>query len=185
MAILLGRAGGWDLGPVLETMHFSLPPQEDKNLVHGNICCRNILLARLGLEEGTNPFIKLSDPGVGQGALSREGEFWRGAGHKDGLPLSFPPLLICDLCSPERVERIPWTAPECLSGGTSSLGTATDMWGFGATLLEICFDGEAPLQGRGPSEVCPGDFCGFGRILGSKRLKGFLKTGSSNANIGS
>lgn len=65
------------------------------------------------------------------------------------------------------------------------MGTATDMWGFGATLLEICFDGEAPLQGRGPSEVCPGDFCGFGRILGSKRLKGFLKTGSSNANIGS
>lgn len=132
------------------------------------------MLARLGLEEGTNPFIKLSDPGVGQGALSREGEFWSGAGHRDDLSLSVPlppltstPLLICDLCFPERVERIPWTAPECLSGGANSLGTATDMWGFGATLLEICFDGEAPLQGRGPSEVCPGDFYGFWRILGS------------------
>lgn len=77
---------------------------------------------------------------------------------------------------PERVERIPWTAPECLSGGANSLGTATDMWGFGATLLEICFDGEAPLQGRGPSEVCPEDFHGSGGFRGlSKWLKGFLK----------
>uniref|UniRef100_A0ABK0LFR2 Tyrosine-protein kinase n=1 Tax=Rattus norvegicus TaxID=10116 RepID=A0ABK0LFR2_RAT len=109
---------------VAQQLASALSYLEDKNLVHGNVCGRNILLARLGLEEGTNPFIKLSDPGVGQGALSRE----------------------------ERVERIPWTAPECLSGGANSLGTATDMWGFGATLLEICFDGEAPLQGRGPSE---------------------------------
>ena len=53
------------------------------------------------------------------------------------------------------MERIPWTAPECLSGGANSLSTAADKWGFGATLLEICFDGEAPLQGRSPSEVWP------------------------------
>nr|XP_044609695.1 non-receptor tyrosine-protein kinase TYK2 isoform X3 [Equus asinus] len=97
---------------------------EDKSLVHGNVCGRNILLARLGLAEGTSPFIKLSDPGVGLGALSRE----------------------------ERVERIPWMAPECLSGGANSLSTAADKWGFGATLLEICFDGEAPLQARSPFE---------------------------------
>lgn len=44
-------------------------------------------------------------------------------------------------------------APECLSGGANSLTTAADKWGFGATLLEICFDGEAPLQDRSPSEV--------------------------------
>ncbi|XP_026634712.1 non-receptor tyrosine-protein kinase TYK2 [Microtus ochrogaster] len=109
---------------VAQQLASALSYLEDKNLVHGNVCGRNVLLARLGLEEGTSPFIKLSDPGVGQGALSRE----------------------------ERVERIPWTAPECLSGETSNLGTATDMWGFGATLLEICFDGDAPLQGRRPSE---------------------------------
>lgn len=174
MAIPLGRSRtGWGCwvgsGPSHgnHALFSPLLPQEDKNLVHGNVCGRNILLARLGLEEGTNPFIKLSDPGVGQGALSREGELWSGAGHRDGLSLSFSPLLTCDLCPPERVERIPWTAPECLSEGASSLGTATDMWGFGATLLEICFDGEAPLQGRGPSEVCPEDFYGFGRILRS------------------
>lgn len=46
--------------------------------------------------------------------------------------------------------------PECLSGGANSLSTAADKWGFGATLLEICFNGEAPLQGRSPSEVHPG-----------------------------
>ncbi|XP_012909622.1 non-receptor tyrosine-protein kinase TYK2 isoform X5 [Mustela putorius furo] len=109
---------------VAQQLASALSYLEDKSLVHGNVCGRNILLARLGLTEGTSPFIKLSDPGVGLGALSRE----------------------------ERVERIPWTAPECLSGGANSLTTAADKWGFGATLLEICFDGEAPLQGRGPSE---------------------------------
>uniref|UniRef100_A0A8C9JKL1 Tyrosine-protein kinase n=1 Tax=Panthera tigris altaica TaxID=74533 RepID=A0A8C9JKL1_PANTA len=109
---------------VAQQLASALSYLEDKSLVHGNVCGRNILLARLGLAEGTSPFIKLSDPGVGLGALSRE----------------------------ERVERIPWTAPECLSGGASTLTTAADKWGFGVTLLEICFDGEAPLQGRGPSE---------------------------------
>uniref|UniRef100_A0A2K5F005 Tyrosine-protein kinase n=1 Tax=Aotus nancymaae TaxID=37293 RepID=A0A2K5F005_AOTNA len=109
---------------VAQQLASALSYLENKNLVHGNVCGRNILLARLGLEEGTSPFIKLSDPGVGLGALSRE----------------------------ERVERIPWMAPECLPGGPNSLGTATDKWGFGATLLEICFDGEAPLQSRSPSE---------------------------------
>ncbi|XP_012585295.1 PREDICTED: non-receptor tyrosine-protein kinase TYK2 isoform X2 [Condylura cristata] len=97
---------------------------EDKSLVHGNVCGRNILLARLGLTEGTSPFIKLSDPGVGLGALCRE----------------------------EWIERIPWMAPECLSGADNSLSTAADKWSFGATLLEICFDGENPLHGLGPSE---------------------------------
>lgn len=64
----------------------STPPQEDKSLVHGNVCGRNILLARLGLAEGSSPFIKLSDPGVGLGALSREGEDPGRAGFRDGLP---------------------------------------------------------------------------------------------------
>ncbi|XP_066129169.1 non-receptor tyrosine-protein kinase TYK2 isoform X4 [Saccopteryx bilineata] len=109
---------------VAQQLASALSYLEDKSLVHGNVCGRNILLARLGLAEGTSPFIKLSDPGVGLGALSKE----------------------------ERVERVPWMAPECLSGRASSLSTAADKWGFGATLLEICFDGEAPLQDRSPSE---------------------------------
>ncbi|KAK2489991.1 hypothetical protein MC885_020521, partial [Smutsia gigantea] len=109
---------------VAQQLASALSYLEDKGLVHGNVCGRNVLLARPGLAEGTSPFIKLSDPGVGLSVLSRE----------------------------ERVERIPWTAPECLSGGANSLSTTADKWGFGATLLEICFDGEAPVQGRGPSE---------------------------------
>ncbi|XP_065731741.1 non-receptor tyrosine-protein kinase TYK2 isoform X8 [Phocoena phocoena] len=113
----------WKLA-VAQQLASALSYLEDKSLVHSNVCGRNILLARLGLAEGTSPFIKLSDPGVGLSVLSRE----------------------------ERVERIPWTAPECLSGGANSLSTAADKWGFGATLLEIYFDGEAPLQGRSPSE---------------------------------
>ncbi|XP_059552824.1 non-receptor tyrosine-protein kinase TYK2 isoform X1 [Myotis daubentonii] len=109
---------------VAQQLASALSYLEDKRLAHGNVCGRNILLARLGLAEGTSPFIKLSDPGMGLGALSRE----------------------------ERVERIPWMAPECLFGGAHSLSTAADKWGFGATLLEICFDGEAPLQDRSPAE---------------------------------
>ncbi|XP_008576232.1 PREDICTED: non-receptor tyrosine-protein kinase TYK2 [Galeopterus variegatus] len=109
---------------VAQQLASALSYLEDKNLVHGNVCGRNILLARLGQAEGTSPFIKLSDPGVGLGALSRE----------------------------ERVERIPWIAPECLPSGANSLSTAADKWGFGATLLEICFNGEVPLQGHSPSQ---------------------------------
>uniref|UniRef100_A0A4X2M7I5 Tyrosine-protein kinase n=1 Tax=Vombatus ursinus TaxID=29139 RepID=A0A4X2M7I5_VOMUR len=108
---------------VAQQLASALSYLEDKNLVHGNVCGKNILLARRGLGDGTQPFIKLSDPGVSVTALSRE----------------------------ERVERIPWIAPECVPSGTG-LSTAADKWSFGTTLLEICFDGEAPLQGRTPSE---------------------------------
>lgn len=49
--------------------------QEEKNLAHGNVCAKNILLIR---EEdrtlGTPPFIKLSDPGIGITVLPRESE---------------------------------------------------------------------------------------------------------------
>lgn len=49
--------------------------QEDKKLVHGFVCAKNILLARDGLDvdEG-GPFIKLSDPGIPITVLTREGK---------------------------------------------------------------------------------------------------------------
>lgn len=47
--------------------------QETKRLVHGNVCAKNILVVRKGLEVGTSPFIKLSDPGISLTALSRQG----------------------------------------------------------------------------------------------------------------
>uniref|UniRef100_A0A8B9FCV8 Tyrosine-protein kinase n=1 Tax=Amazona collaria TaxID=241587 RepID=A0A8B9FCV8_9PSIT len=96
---------------------------EDKNLVHGNVCAKNILLARKGLEEGAVPFVKLSDPGLSFAVLSRE----------------------------ERVDRIPWIAPECVRD-VANLSPAADKWSFGTTLLEICFDADVPLKERAPSE---------------------------------
>lgn len=65
-----------ELVPSRSFAEISYPPsfsQEDKNLVHGNVCAKNILLARKGLEDGSVPFVKLSDPGVSFTVLSREG----------------------------------------------------------------------------------------------------------------
>lgn len=95
---------------------------ETKRLVHGNVCSKNILVARPGLEHGTTPFIKLSDPGIGLSTLSRE----------------------------ERLERIPWIAPECVDSGTSS--NTSDQWSFGVTLLEICNNGDLRLSASTLSE---------------------------------
>ncbi|XP_036410281.1 tyrosine-protein kinase JAK1 isoform X1 [Megalops cyprinoides] len=92
---------------------------EDKKLVHGYVCAKNILLARDGLEKKGGPFIKLSDPGI--------------------------PVTV--LCRGECVERIPWIAPECVKN-TKDLSVAADKWGFGTTLWEICYDGEVPLRDR-------------------------------------
>ncbi|MGH0189243.1 UNVERIFIED_CONTAM: hypothetical protein FKN15_034069 [Acipenser sinensis] len=47
---------------------------EDKNIIHGNICAKNLLLAREGdTATGSPPFIKLSDPGISTAILDREG----------------------------------------------------------------------------------------------------------------
>ncbi|KAG2461780.1 tyrosine-protein kinase JAK1 [Polypterus senegalus] len=92
---------------------------EDKKLVHGNVCSKNILLARGGLDGEGGPFIKLSDPGIPVTVLTRE----------------------------ERVERIPWIAPECVEN-TDDLSVAADKWSFGTTLWEICYNGEVPLKDK-------------------------------------
>ncbi|XP_030331122.1 non-receptor tyrosine-protein kinase TYK2 isoform X2 [Strigops habroptila] len=113
---------GWKI-TVAKQLASALSYLEDKNLVHGNVCAKNILLARKGLEEGAVPFVKLSDPGLSFAVLSRE----------------------------ERVDRIPWIAPECV-WDVGNLSTAADKWSFGTTLLEICFDADVPLKERAPSE---------------------------------
>ncbi|XP_005534563.1 PREDICTED: non-receptor tyrosine-protein kinase TYK2, partial [Pseudopodoces humilis] len=113
---------GWKI-TVAKQLGSALSYLEDKNLVHGNVCAKNILLARKGLEDGSVPFVKLSDPGVSFTVLSRE----------------------------ERVDRIPWIAPECIRD-IGNLSTASDKWSFGTTLLEICFDADVPLKERTPSE---------------------------------
>uniref|UniRef100_A0A8C7LLZ6 Tyrosine-protein kinase n=1 Tax=Oncorhynchus mykiss TaxID=8022 RepID=A0A8C7LLZ6_ONCMY len=92
---------------------------EDKKLVHGFVCTKNILLARDGVDSEGGPFIKLSDPGIPITVLTRE----------------------------ECVDRIPWIAPECVKDSTN-LSVAADKWGFGTTLWEICYDGEVPLKDK-------------------------------------
>ncbi|XP_078426717.1 tyrosine-protein kinase JAK2-like isoform X1 [Cetorhinus maximus] len=94
-------------------MHFL----EDRNLVHGNVCAKNVLMIREeDRKTGNPPFIKLADPGVGMTVLS-----------KDVL-----------------VERIPWVPPECIED-PKNLSLATDKWSFGTTLWEICSGGDKPL----------------------------------------
>uniref|UniRef100_A0A4W4FCJ5 non-specific protein-tyrosine kinase n=1 Tax=Electrophorus electricus TaxID=8005 RepID=A0A4W4FCJ5_ELEEL len=92
---------------------------EDKKLVHGYVCTKNILLAKHGLNGQGVPFIKLSEPGVPITALNRE----------------------------ECISRIPWIAPECVKN-PKALGVAVDKWAFGTTLWEICYNGEAPLRDK-------------------------------------
>uniref|UniRef100_A0A8C7GKC8 Tyrosine-protein kinase n=1 Tax=Oncorhynchus kisutch TaxID=8019 RepID=A0A8C7GKC8_ONCKI len=92
---------------------------EDKKLVHGYVCAKNVLVERDGLEGETGPFIKLSSPGVSISSLNIQ----------------------------ECVERIPWIAPECVRN-SQALSVAVDKWGFGTTLWEICYEGVAPLKDK-------------------------------------
>ncbi|KAM7012052.1 tyrosine-protein kinase JAK2 [Tautogolabrus adspersus] len=92
---------------------------EEKNLVHGNICAKNLLLAREGdPAQGSPPFIKLSDPGISVTMLGRN----------------------------VILDRIPWVAPEVLEA-PNNLTLESDKWSFGATVWEIFNSGNNPLQG--------------------------------------
>uniref|UniRef100_A0A8C5LRF1 Tyrosine-protein kinase n=1 Tax=Leptobrachium leishanense TaxID=445787 RepID=A0A8C5LRF1_9ANUR len=95
-------------------MHFL----EDRNIPHGNVSSKNILLIREEDRKAGNPaFIKLSDPGISITVLPIE-------------------ILL---------ERIPWIAPECIEN-SKNLSTASDKWSFGTTLWEICSGGDKPLS---------------------------------------
>ncbi|KAI5612743.1 tyrosine-protein kinase JAK2 isoform X1, partial [Silurus asotus] len=107
----------WKL-EVAKQLAWAMHYLEDKYLIHGNVCAKNILLAR---EEDrrthTPPFIKLSDPGISISVQPRE-------------------ILI---------EHIPWVPPECVED-PKNLSLATDKWSFGTTLWEIYNGGEKPLS---------------------------------------
>ncbi|XP_068599747.1 tyrosine-protein kinase JAK2 [Brachionichthys hirsutus] len=92
---------------------------EGKNIVHGNICAKNLLLAREGdLSQGRPPFIKLSDPGISVAMLE-----------KDVI-----------------LDRIPWMAPEMIEA-PDNMTLECDKWSFGTTVWEIFNSGNNPLQG--------------------------------------
>ncbi|XP_015221241.2 tyrosine-protein kinase JAK2 [Lepisosteus oculatus] len=97
---------------------------EEKNIVHGNICAKNLLLAREGdASAGTAPFIKLSDPGISLAMLGRD----------------------------VVLDRIPWVAPEVLDSPERRM-LESDKWSFGTTLWEIFNCGKVPLQGQNPQQ---------------------------------
>ncbi|XP_043113838.1 tyrosine-protein kinase JAK1-like [Puntigrus tetrazona] len=108
---------------VAEQLSSVLSYLEDKKLVHGYVCAKNVLLKLNGLEGQGGPFIKLSDPGLSIAVLSQT----------------------------ECIDRIPWIAPECVKN-TKALSIAADKWGFGTTLWEICYNGEVPLREKKLSE---------------------------------
>ncbi|XP_029024743.1 tyrosine-protein kinase JAK2a [Betta splendens] len=106
----------WKL-EVAKQLAWAMHYLEDKNLIHGNVCAKNVLLIRKeDRRTGSMPFIKLSDPGINITVLPRE----------------------------VLVERIPWVAPECIENPLN-LSLATDKWAFGTTLWEICSGGDKPL----------------------------------------
>uniref|UniRef100_A0A8D3DKD3 Tyrosine-protein kinase n=1 Tax=Scophthalmus maximus TaxID=52904 RepID=A0A8D3DKD3_SCOMX len=117
----------WKL-EVVKQLAWAMNFLEEKHLVHGNVCAKNVLLIR---EEdrraGNPPFIKLSDPGISITVLPKE-------------------ILI---------ERIPWVPPECIED-PANLSLAADKWSFGTTLWEICSGGEKPLATLDNSKVRPG-----------------------------
>ncbi|KAM4532916.1 tyrosine-protein kinase JAK2a [Fundulus diaphanus] len=107
----------WKL-EVAKQLAWAMHYLEDKNVVHGNVCAKNVLLIREeDRKTGSLPFIKLSDPGISTTVLPRE----------------------------VLVERIPWVPPECIEN-PQNLSLATDKWGFGTTVWEICSGGEKPLS---------------------------------------
>ncbi|XP_061702635.1 non-receptor tyrosine-protein kinase TYK2 isoform X2 [Syngnathoides biaculeatus] len=94
-----------------------------KGLVHGNVCARNVLVARRGLAQTASPLVKLSDPGIALNLLLQE----------------------------ERLHHIPWIAPECVYS-KAPVGVGADQWSFGVTLLEICNNGYLPMSDATPQE---------------------------------
>ncbi|KAM7393019.1 hypothetical protein PAMA_007913 [Pampus argenteus] len=107
----------WKL-EVAKQLAWAMHYLEDKNLIHGNVCAKNVLLIRKEDRKlGSLPFIKLSDPGISITVLPKE----------------------------VLVERIPWVSPECIEN-PQNLSLATDKWGFGTTLWEICSGGDKPLS---------------------------------------
>ncbi|XP_066460866.1 tyrosine-protein kinase JAK3 isoform X2 [Eleutherodactylus coqui] len=109
----------WKL-EVVKQLAYALCYMEDKQLVHGNISAKKILLSREG-DKDTPPFIKLSDRGVSIKILER------------GMLL----------------ERIPWLAPECVAD-VRNLALESDCWSFGVTMWEIFNDGIIPLNSEEP-----------------------------------
>lgn len=144
---------------ILEWLGLLLPPQEEKNLVHGNVCAKNVLLTREhDWRAGNPPFVKLSDPGISITVLPKESE-WKFHPRciSPSLHQTNRGVLLCVwvfFLLTVLVERIPWVPPECVTD-PANLSLAADKWSFGTTLWEICSGGEKPLALLDSTKVGP------------------------------
>ncbi|XP_051893663.1 LOW QUALITY PROTEIN: tyrosine-protein kinase JAK2-like [Pristis pectinata] len=113
----------WKL-EVAKQLAYAMNFLEDKHIIHGNVCAKNVLLTREGdTMARCPPFIKLSDPGISVTILPNE----------------------------VRIDRIPWLAPEYI-GETTHLVPELDKWSFGTTLWEIFSGGDLPLNSMEPMQ---------------------------------
>lgn len=86
-----------------------LPPQEEKNLVHGNVCAKNVLLTREhDWRAGNPPFIKLSDPGISITVLPKESERKLSPSLRFCISLSNQPWcpVVCFVTSPSGEDSL-------------------------------------------------------------------------------
>ncbi|TRY84218.1 hypothetical protein DNTS_026640 [Danionella cerebrum] len=156
----------WKL-EVAKQLAWALNHLEEKGLIHGNVCARNVLVTREeDRKTGTLPFIKLSDPGI-------------------SLTLQPRDVLL---------DRIPWVPPECVRD-SRSLSLAIDKWSFGTTLWErpsfraIIRDLNSlhtPGKGASPGriEVCPEPSSPFDHSLDYELLVESEVVASRNRTLG-
>lgn len=120
--------------------------QEQNNVIHGNICAKNLLLVREGdPSKSVPPFIKLSDPGISVTMLGKDGKSPKGSLGSLRL-LSLRQTVSHVAAFLVVVDRIPWVAPEVLTS-PDNMTLECDKWSFGATLWELFNNGNNPLLG--------------------------------------
>ncbi|XP_055995530.1 tyrosine-protein kinase JAK2-like isoform X1 [Ostrea edulis] len=99
----------------------------EKQLVHGNLCCRNLLVFRYEIDD---ILVKIGDPGM--------------------VNL----LNTLDLLNPQNRHRLLYLAPELytdyqkwvLNPNVSKMTTQSDVFAFGTTLWEMFADGHNPVE---------------------------------------
>nr|XP_006817707.1 PREDICTED: uncharacterized protein LOC102806750 [Saccoglossus kowalevskii] len=98
---------------------------EDKSIVHGSICAKNVLVAS---KPGDSLFVKLADPMFGTKYYSLKSQ------------------------SDARLSRVPWTSPEHLVGA-KKVTLALDKFSYGVLCWEIFTKGREPFKDNRTEDI--------------------------------